>query len=252
MELLAALTLGIVTSFHCVGMCGPIALALPLKNDNWFSRIFGASLYNIGRSITYAIMGFIAGLFGQGIALGGFQRWVAIVMGSLMVLSAFFPAIFKPSMNFEKGIFSFVGRLKKRLGILFGKRSYSSLFTIGLLNGLLPCGPVYAALAAAIATGSAVNGMFFMFVFGLATIPMLLAISLLGNLMSINLRKKVTKYIPIAVFFIGVLFILRGLALGIPFLSPPEHKMKIPPSKDKTKTEKVLDKKELPEHTCCQ
>lgn len=249
MELLSALILGFFTSFHCVGMCGPIALALPLKNDNWFTRTFGASLYNIGRSITYGIMGFFAGLFGQGIALVGFQRWVAIVMGSLMVLSAFFPAIFKSGFSFDKGVFSFVGKLKSRLGLLFGKRSYSSLFTIGLLNGLLPCGPVYAALAAAIATGSAINGAGFMFVFGLATIPMLLAISLLGNLMSVHFRKKVTRYIPVAVFFIGVLFILRGLALGIPFLSPPEKKMKIPEAK---KTEMTMTKEEIKSRTCCE
>ena len=142
-----------------------------------------------------------------------------------MVLSAFFPAIFISGFNFESKMFSFVGKLKSRLGLLFGKRSYSSLFSIGLLNGLLPCGPVYAALAAAIATGSAINGAGFMFAFGLATIPMLLAVSLLGNLMSINFRKKVTRYIPVAVFFIGVLFILRGLALGIPYLSPPDAKL---------------------------
>ncbi len=249
MEIGAALILGFFTSFHCVGMCGPIALALPLKNDNWFTRTFGASLYNIGRSITYAIMGFMAGLFGQGLALVGFQRWVAIIMGSLMVLSAFFPSLFKSGFNFERGMFSFVGKLKSRLGLLFSKRSYSSLFSIGLLNGLLPCGPVYAALAAAIATGSAINGAGFMFAFGLATIPMLLAISLLGNLISLSFRKKVTRYIPVAVFIIGVLFILRGLALGIPFLSPPEKKMKIP---DAQKTEMMMKKGELPERTCCE
>ncbi len=237
MEILSALVLGIFTSFHCAGMCGPIALALPLKTDNWFTRIFGASLYNIGRSITYAIMGLLFGLIGQGLVMSGFQRWVGIVMGAIMVLSAFFPALFKTTFNFDKKMFSFVGKLKSSLGLLFQKRSYSSLFSIGLLNGLLPCGPVYVALAGSIATGSAINGALFMFLFGIATIPMLLIISLLGSLISINLRRKITQYIPIAVFFIGVLFILRGLSLGIPFLSPLEKKLKLPENKPKTEME---------------
>ena len=228
MEILSALTLGVLTSFHCAGMCGPIALALPLKNDNWVTRIFGAILYNLGRSVTYAILGFVFGLAGQGLVMSGFQQWVSIIMGLVMVLMAFFPAFFKSNYSFDKKIFSFVSKVKAQLGLLFGKKSYGSLLTIGLLNGLLPCGPLYIALAAAIATGGALNGSLFMFLFGLATIPVLLAISLVGNLISINLRKKITRFIPYTVFFIGILFILRGLQLGIPFLSPPKEKMRVP------------------------
>jgi len=254
MEIFAALLLGFVTSFHCAGMCGPIAIALPLKSDTWFSRIFSSSLYNLGRSITYAIIGFLFGFLGQGLVLIGFQRWVGIVMGSIMILSAFFPVLFKSSFNLDKTMFSFVGKLKKSLGLLFGKRSYSSLFAIGLLNGLLPCGPVYIALAASVGTGSALNGALFMFLFGIATIPILMAISLLGNLISINLRKKISRYIPVAVFIIGVLFVLRGLSLGIPFLSPPEEKIKKLEEKAKTEMQadnKIKTSKPQEESPCC-
>jgi sulfite exporter TauE/SafE len=104
----------------------------------------------------------------------------------------------------------------------------AGLFTIGLLNGFLPCGPVYAALAAAIATGGIMSGSLFMFLFGLGTLPFLLTISLIGNLISINLRKKLSKLVPITIVIIGLLFVLRGMGLGIPYISPPDTKLKVP------------------------
>ncbi|WP_218186066.1 sulfite exporter TauE/SafE family protein [Marinifilum fragile] len=145
-----------------------------------------------------------------------------------MILSVITPSIYKNRFNADKGVFSFVGKLKMSLGKLFAQRSYGSLLMIGLLNGLLPCGLVYFAIAGAIATGSSVSGSLFMFIFGLGTLPMLLAISLIGNMITLELRKKITKLIPYAIVFIGVLFILRGLSLGIPYLSPPEKVMTVP------------------------
>ena len=228
MVYISALTLGLLGSFHCVGMCGPIALAIPLKTDSWLARIFGGVLYNLGRAITYAVMGAVFGLLGRGLVMSGFQQWVSIIMGAIMILSVITPSIYKNRFNADKGVFSFVGKVKMSLGKLFAQRSYSSLLMIGLLNGLLPCGLVYFAIAGAIATGSSSSGSMFMFIFGLGTLPMLLAISLIGNMITLELRKKITKLIPYAIVFIGVLFILRGLSLGIPYLSPPEKAMTVP------------------------
>ena len=228
MVYISALTLGLLGSFHCIGMCGPIALAIPLKTDSWLARIFGGVLYNLGRAITYAVMGAVFGLLGRGLVMSGFQQWVSIIMGAIMILSVITPSIYKNRFNADKGIFSFVGKLKMSLGKLFAQRSYRSLLMIGILNGLLPCGLVYFAIAGAIATGSSASGSLFMFIFGLGTLPMLLAISLLGNMITLELRKKITKLIPYAIVFIGVLFILRGLSLGIPYLSPPEKAMTVP------------------------
>jgi hypothetical protein len=175
MVYISALTLGLLGSFHCVGMCGPIALAIPLKTDSWLARIFGGVLYNLGRAITYAVMGAVFGLLGRGLVMSGFQQWVSIIMGAIMILSVITPSIYKNRFNADKGVFSFVGKLKMSLGKLFAQRSYSSLLMIGLLNGLLPCGLVYFAIAGAIATGSSASGSLFMFIFGLGTLPMLLA-----------------------------------------------------------------------------
>jgi uncharacterized protein len=224
--LTSAIILGLVTGFHCIGMCGPIALALPLKKESKFSKISSALLYNIGRSVTYTFMGLIFGFFGQSFAMAGFQKWVSLIMGVLMILYVVFPAIFKNRFDIDKYAFKYVGKLRFRLGKLFGKRSYSSLFFIGLLNGLLPCGPVYAALAGAIATGSAISGSLFMFIFGIGTIPVMLSISLLGSKISLRSKKKFSKLIPITILLIGFLFVMRGLGLGIPFLSPPDKMLK--------------------------
>ncbi len=224
--LTSAIILGLVTGFHCIGMCGPIAIALPLKKESKFSKVSSALLYNIGRAITYATMGAFFGFFGQSFAMAGFQKWVSLVMGILMILYVIFPAIFKNRFDIDKIAFKYTGKLRFKLGKLFGKKTYSSLFLIGLLNGLLPCGPVYAALAGAIATGGTVSGSLFMFIFGLGTIPVMLSISLLGSRISLKSKKKLSKLIPLTIVFIGFLFIMRGLGLGIPMLSPPDKKLK--------------------------
>jgi sulfite exporter TauE/SafE len=216
---LSALVIGMVGSFHCIGMCGPIALALPLKNNSWGSRISSTIIYNVGRAITYGILGLIFGLIGKGIALGGLQQWVSIILGSIMILSVFFPFIFR-KVNIEKATYQMVSRMKSIFGKMFALRTYSSLFVIGLLNGFLPCGLVYMALAGAIVSGEITSGIIYMVVFGLGTIPIMMSLSLLGKIVSIRFRNKVRKIIPIFIVIIGILFILRGLNLGIKYISP--------------------------------
>ncbi|TNF40926.1 MAG: sulfite exporter TauE/SafE family protein [Bacteroidetes bacterium] len=223
--LISALILGMMGSFHCAGMCGPIAIALPLHGNTVPQKIFGGALYNIGRTITYGAMGAIFGLLGQGIEMIGFQQWISVIMGALMIISVLFPALFRNQYNLDKSMFSVVGNLKKSIGQMFSVRSFSSLFFIGLLNGLLPCGLVYIAIAGAIGTGDVAQGTLYMILFGLGTIPMMLAISLAGNMMGLALRNRINKLIPVLVVVVGLLFILRGLDLGIPYLSPEKQKI---------------------------
>ena len=223
--LITAFVLGIMGSFHCAGMCGPIAIALPLHGNSVGGKIFGGSLYNLGRTITYGIMGALFGMLGQGLALIGFQQKISVIMGSLMIISVLFPALFRNQYSMEKSWISLVGKLKSTIGRMFSIRSYQSLFFIGMLNGLLPCGLVYMALAGAIGTGSAALGTVYMLLFGLGTIPMMLGISLAGNLLSMTVRKRINTLIPILVVVVGIFFILRGLNLGIRFLSPPREKI---------------------------
>ena len=221
--LISALLIGLMGSFHCAGMCGPIAIALPLHGNTFVQKVFGGTLYNLGRTVTYGIMGALFGLIGQGMELLGFQQKISVLMGTVMIISVLFPGLFKNQYSLDKSLFSFVGKLKKSIGNLFSVRSFSSLFFIGLLNGLLPCGLVYMAIAGAIGTGNAMEGSLYMILFGLGTIPMLLGISVAGNMMSLAIRKKINKLIPVLVVVVGLLFILRGLSLGIPYLSPEKQ-----------------------------
>ncbi len=247
--LVSALVLGLMGSFHCAGMCGPIAIALPLHGNAILQKIFGGVLYNLGRTLTYGVMGAIFGLLGQGVEMIGFQQKISVVMGGIMIISVLFPSLFKNQYNLTTSWTRGVGKLKSTLGKMFSIRSFSSLFFIGLLNGLLPCGLVYMAIAGAIGTGDVGLGTLYMILFGLGTLPMLFSISLAGNILSIAIRRKINKLIPVLVILVGIFFVLRGLSLGIPHLSPPKEKIE-------KKFEKSLEKEPSmmqhePTGSCC-
>ena len=224
LEFFSALALGFVGSLHCAGMCGPIAIALPLNNQTWLSRILGGLLYNFGRTITYGLLGAIVGLAGLGLALGGLQQWVSIILGTLMILAVLVPLLGSAGKKITGITDKITVHLKKPFIKLFRMRSYSSLFLIGLLNGFLPCGLVYIALAGALVMSHFYQGSLYMIFFGLGTIPMLLAISIAGNVLSQKVRQKLSKIIPVFIILLGILFILRGLNLGIPYISPKLEK----------------------------
>jgi uncharacterized protein len=225
MDFITPLTIGIVGSLHCIGMCGPIVVALPLKKYNVASKITGAILYNSGRVITYSTLGILFGLLGRGIHLAGFQQWTSILLGIAMIISVLFPFVFREKITIA-GLFSgFAARLILRLKKLFTDRSYFSLLMIGLLNGLLPCGLVYVAIAGAINTGEVFSGALFMMFFGIGTIPLLLVAILASDAIGQRIRLRMQKAVPYFVFMLGVLFILRGMSLGIPYISPTSEKL---------------------------
>lgn len=214
-----ALVLGFLGSFHCIGMCGPIALALPVQRQNAPVRfVLGRVLYNLGRVLTYALFGLAIGAVGQVISLAGYQQSLSIALGVLLLLSLVFYT--KMNARILPVLNKLTGRWKAVLGALLKKHSNSALFLIGVLNGFLPCGLVYAALAGAAATGNAGNGALFMATFGFGTLPVMLIMSLLGKLISQPFRHALNRLIPAVVVVIALILILRGLSLGIPYLSP--------------------------------
>ncbi len=238
MDWLLPLSVGFAGSFHCAGMCGPIAIALPLKNGSRISILASGFLYNTGRIITYGIIGFLFGLLGKGIQMAGFQRWISILLGIIMILSVLAPYFIKQKITFTSLFSGFAHRLIGNLKKLLGRRTYFSLFSIGLLNGLLPCGLVYVAVALSINAGHAGRGTLFMILFGIGTLPVMMLVSMIGNVISLNVRKRVNRIVPYFIVLLGVLFILRGMSLGIPFVSP--------------KAEKLAPKVEIKEGSCCK
>lgn len=223
-----AFIIGLMGSFHCLGMCGPMALALPLKDRHHGTRLISSLLYNFGRIITYGLMGVIFGLLGRGFYLGGFQQKISIAVGTVTVFAVIFPVLFE-KVSLERMSGRLIGRIKGNFRNLFGQRTYRSLFTIGLLNGILPCGLVYIALAGAMTRHHTFHGTIFMVMFGLGTMPMMYLLPVVGNIISANIRRKINKFLPFFLLLIGLLFIVRGLNLGIPYLSPQfekEHPIK--------------------------
>ncbi len=216
MDLGAAFILGLLGSLHCAGMCGPLALALPISGNSRFSFRVGRVGYNLGRISAYACLGMVFGLAGKTAALAGLQRWTSLVAGTVVLLGlipATRSALRLPALGG-------VGILKSGFTSLLAKRSWSSLYLLGLLNGFLPCGLAYAASAGALAAGSIISGVTDMLAFGLGTFPMMLAIGLLGRNVQVAVRSRFQTLIPISIAVMGMLLIVRGLGLGIPYLSP--------------------------------
>ena len=222
-----AFMLGLVGSLHCIGMCGPLALAVPVPQNNLWRKAAGTLVYNLGRMSTYAFMGLLLGLAGQGIAqaFNGAQNKVSIILGILILVYVIIPRDYTGNSPIARASNNFFNVLREKMGKLFFRKSGSSLFIIGLLNGLLPCGMVYLALASSIATGTALKGMTFMAFFGAGTLPAMMSITLFGNLLPAGMRLQFRRMVPYFLAFIGTILILRGLHLGIPFISPGETAM---------------------------
>jgi len=217
----SALALGLAGSLHCLGMCGPLALALPVgRNTSTGSRAIGRLLYNVGRACTYAVMGIFAGLFGRVLQLAGLQQAVSILLGVLLLATVFLRVRHMP----EKVLRYVYYPVQRGLSRMLNRGSHLGLFQIGLLNGLLPCGLVYAALAAASLQTGAAAGAAFMFLFGIGTLPLMFVLSF-GSIRFQTPRWQplFNRLIPAVTCAVAVLLILRGLSLGIPYLSPDLH-----------------------------
>lgn len=218
--LYTAFLFGLISSFHCVGMCGPIAMMLPVDRNNPAKKVIQIITYHFGRLSAYGSIGLLFGLLGRGFFLAGIQQQLSIFIGFAMILVILIPEKVFAKYNFSKPIFRIISKIKQNLGSHFKNKSYKSLFIIGLLNGFLPCGMVYVALFGAIAMQSASFGVLYMILFGLGTVPLMSSVIYINTLLTVTVRNKIQKVIPYVGVVIGILFILRGLGLGIPYVSP--------------------------------
>ena len=222
-----ALVLGLAGSFHCIGMCGPIAFVIPIDRSSKVKMTFQIVLYHVGRMLTYGIIGMLFGLVGKGLYMAGFQQRLSILIGVIMILLIAIPAKSLSRLNIASPLIRFISYVKQKLGLYLNKKSYRALFAIGFFNGFLPCGLVYMALVGSIASGNSIEGATYMVVFGLGTVPMMTAALVIGNFVTVQTRRKIQKVIPVFVVVIGIFFILRGLGLGIPYVSPSDAKLQI-------------------------
>lgn len=221
----AGFILGLLGSLHCIGMCGPIAMMLPVSKTNTTKKHVQILLYHLGRIVTYSLLGVVFGLVGKGLLLTGLQQQLSIIIGVIMILLVVFPKI-SHTLTFKiSPLTTVLNKLKLQLGLYLKKESYYAIFTIGFFNGFLPCGMVYLALVGAIAMESLFESTLYMFLYGLGTVPLLSVLIYVKDAFSNTFRNKLQKAIPVFVVVIGVLFIIRGLGLDIPYISPSDNSL---------------------------
>ncbi len=222
MYVAAALLLGFMGSAHCVGMCGPLVLAMPYGKGK--RRYLNMAVYHLMRGVMYALMGLLIGLLGIGFHLAGWQSPISIAAGLMVIAIGIWQMLrngkFKVNIKSQR-VFKWRQKILNQSGGL-GKQAL-----LGFLNGLLPCGLVYTALAASIAAGGMWASALFMFLFGVATIPALYIIGALPTLFPGFKQQSLQRFIPAVTIIVGVLFVLRGMELGIPYLSPPSEALSV-------------------------
>ncbi|MBR9915341.1 MAG: sulfite exporter TauE/SafE family protein [Algicola sp.] len=216
----SAIIFGLLGSFHCVGMCGPIAFMLPVDRRNSTKKITQVFIYHLGRLLAYSLIGFIFGLVGKGLYIFGLQQQLSIAIGLLIIVVVLIPVQTFNKYNLSKPIYRVISKVKTSLGKALKKRTADTFLTIGFLNGFLPCGLVYMAIIASFAIENAVQSSLYMFLFGVGTIPLMTSAIYLGKFLNVRAKQRIQRAIPVFVILMGLLFIVRGLGLGIPYLSP--------------------------------
>lgn len=213
--MLTPLLLGLAGSLHCIGMCGPLILAIPLPAAARWAVLLQMLVYHSGRILTYAALGICFGLLGKGIAIAGLQQVLSVAAGVFIVAMAFVAWRFEKLVTALPGFGTFTRSIRQQMGKLINKHPGSATFSLGLLNGLLPCGMVYAALAGAISTTNSMEGGIFMALFGLGTLPLLLTVTIAGRSFSQSIRIKMKVVQPILLTLAGLLLIQRGLHVDL-------------------------------------
>lgn len=216
----AGFLFGLVGNFHCLGMCGPLLISVQQNRARDESGILKSFLYQGGRIFSYLLLGLILGLLGEGFFIGGLLQGLSIALGILLLLHALNHFFSFPFLGKGNWLFSIYQKLQGIILPLLNKGSLFSTFVLGVLNGLLPCGLVYLGLAGAIASGSWLYGVLFMGGFGLGTVPVMLMLMLGWLNLSGKIRESMLRVIPGLQMLMALLLILRGLNLGVPYVSP--------------------------------
>ncbi len=215
---LAGFTIGLMGSMHCIGMCGPIALALPVHGGPRSTRWIRIGLYNMGRAATYAMLGLIFGFVGSQFRIWGLQQILSVGAGMLILFLLISRYSFSSRIPWLASLQKTVeGKVSRWLA---APKRTTSYFMIGIWNGLLPCGLVYVGIAAALTTSNVWHGTLLMFSFGLGTLPVMAALMIFGQFISPGVRHKLNRAVPYLIACMALILILRGLNLGIPYVSP--------------------------------
>jgi hypothetical protein len=213
--------MGLVSSLHCIGMCGPIALALPVHKGSRLQQFSGLLIYNIGRACSYSALGLLVGSIGTSLAWLGYLRYLSVFAGLLMLAYVFWPSkldtYFRPPVFWLRS----VQFLKKQMAALLQSRTVGGWLTLGIFNGLIPCGMVYMALMSSLATGSMAGGAIYMMIFGLGTFPAMISIGVAKQKFTAGLRSRIRRFTPVVLAAAGIWLVMRGVLVDLPVKGEP-------------------------------
>ena len=215
-----AFFIGLFGSVHCIGMCGPLAFAVPSSQNRWWLLVADKVIYNAGRIITYTFLGLLIGFIGKQLWISGMQQGVSIVSG-LLIIMAGFSRLYKVRLRDNRFLNVILSPVTNLLD--YALRHRAGHLIIGILNGFLPCGFVYLALVGAINTNSPSAAAQFMFFFGAGTFPLMLLATVGSGFAGPVVRRRINKAMPYLMVCLGFWFMLRGMNLDIPYLSPAKQ-----------------------------
>jgi hypothetical protein len=209
MAIWTAFTLGLLGSFHCAAMCGPLAMAIPKSGKYFYRDLYEGLLYNFGRVSTYTLFGLISGFLGFQLNLMGLQNLLSYFIGGTLIITSVIIITRHHSRKWLQ--VQAPAPLQKGISRLMQHNRSESRFLLGFLNGLLPCGFVYVALAASLVSGGVAQSVLYMLFFGLGTIPVMITLFMAPSMLSLNMRKRMNSLIPVFSLLIGILILLRPL-----------------------------------------
>lgn len=242
MILISGLLMGLLGSMHCIGMCGPIIVVVH-NNSSFFHRL----MYHSGRIFIYGCLGIALGLIGKTFTIALSQQSISVFAGSIMLIFAFMPSAISGNSVFARYMGTLYYSIFNYAKPLWQSNSVYGQSIFGMVNGLLPCGFVYMALAGSLAMGSIIGSALWMIFFGIGTSVSLLLAGYITSILPVHIQKNIKKAMPIATITIAILFITRGLSLGIPYISPI-----LPSSINMTKNQTGQNSIQMPEqHSCC-
>ena len=241
MILISALLMGLLGSMHCIGMCGPI-IVIVHNNTSFFHRL----MYHSGRILIYGFLGIALGLIGKSFSIALSQQSISIFAGSIMLIFALIPSASSGNSTLARYMGTLYYTIFNYAKPLWQSNSVYGQSIFGMVNGLLPCGFVYMALAGSLAMDSIIGSAFWMILFGIGTSISLLFAGYITSILPVHFQKSIKKAMPLATITIAILFIVRGLSLGIPYISPI-----LPSTINMTKNHTDQNSVQVPEHQSC-
>ncbi len=208
---------GLLGSAHCIGMCGPLALALGASENRPLPNLKRQLIYSVGRIFTYTFLGVAAGFSGLWLTRGSstpiqIQAWLGIIAGLTLLIVGLTTTGVLPRWKAISGPTGGTGGCLAGswMAGFFNAPGWTNVFLAGIFTGFIPCGLVYAFLAKAVATHSILLGGATMLCFGFGTIPLMVLTGCGGNLLSMKMRTKALKVAAWCVVVAGCMTIARG------------------------------------------